>query len=459
MKSEGSKIKEAAGTYNRRLNEFFFSYCRIVMLLRELTVLRKSCNLVIKSQQGDSVSHKRDRFVLKTSYIRIHSVLPKLRSSVNTEAKIGVFSVADQFCTFLLVLPSVGVNLSPRLSPSPESYKLKTISLWHGLRSTCSGHFIFVYLPSANMPALPLAASSNGYRANSSPSNKDDILTTHIYVVKEKEKRIHTRYLSRFYLWWFVDERGMLSRGIQCLCMCMCVCVFIPCNDRNEWNNLHNTTVDERFVVADQRTRVILKEKRGRRESLVVLVDRSFAVLFSLIPRARYYVGLAVSNRHMPRPDHDQVEQVARAQRFTREKENEKERRRREEASLNGGKDAVLRSPSYAPSWRLPPFYMNASSKDSLGKESPCLPTASALQSPGTYLLLSRSRHPIAKHMDKLVSCAAWRVAREGSGERERGEGQGQGETTRHASRMPIAEEPSFELPSSFSPSTTVDWE
>nr|KAF7417044.1 hypothetical protein H0235_011575 [Vespula pensylvanica] len=231
----------------------------------------------------------------------------KEAAGVNTEAKIGVFSVAGQFRTFLLVLPSVGVNLSPRLSPSPESYKLKTISLWHGLRSTCSGHFIFVYLPSANMPALPLAASSNGYRANSSPSNKDDILTTHIYVV---------------------------------------------------WNNLHNTTVDECFVVADQRTRVILKEKRGRRESSVVLVDRSFAVLFSLIPRARYYVGLAVSNRHMPRPDHDQVEQVARAQRFTREKENEKERRRREEPSLNGGKDAVLRSPSYAPSWRLPPFYM-----------------------------------------------------------------------------------------------------
>ncbi|KAF7391174.1 hypothetical protein HZH66_009654 [Vespula vulgaris] len=82
-------------------------------------------------------------------------------------------------------------------------------------------------------------------------------------------------------------------------------------------------------------------------------------------------------------------------------------------------------------------YVVNASSKDSLGKaESPCLPTASALQSPGTYLLLSRSRHPIAKHMDKLVSCAAWRVAREGSGERERGEGQGQGETTRHASRV-----------------------
>ncbi|KAL2714082.1 hypothetical protein V1478_016639, partial [Vespula squamosa] len=258
---------------------------------------------------------------------------------------------------------TVGVNLSSRLSPSPESYKLKTISLWHRLRSTCSGHFIFVYLPSANMPALPLAASSNGYRANSSPSNNDDILTTHIYVVS---------------------------------------------------NNLHNTTVDGCFVAADQRTRVILKGKREGRESSVVLVDRSFAVLFSLIPRARYYVGLAVSNRHMPRPDHDQVEQVARAQRFTREKENEKERRRREEPRLNGGKDAVLRSPSYAPSWRLPPFYMSLLS---------CLQRP--LWSPGTYLLLSRSRHPIAKHMDKLVSCAAWRVAREVVGKEKEGEGKG----------------------------------
>lgn len=133
-------------------------------------------------------------------------------SSVNTEAKIGVFSVADQFCTFLLVLPSVGVNLSPRLSPSPESYKLKTISLWHGLRSTCSGHFIFVYLPSANMPALPLAASSNGYRANNSPSNKDDILTTHIYVVVYVYQ-CTSRYACALSHFFFVTVRKRRRKG------------------------------------------------------------------------------------------------------------------------------------------------------------------------------------------------------------------------------------------------------
>lgn len=48
---------------------------------------------------------------------------------------------------------SVGVNLSPRLSPNTELYKLKPISL-PGLRSSYLGHFIFVYLLSANMPGL-----------------------------------------------------------------------------------------------------------------------------------------------------------------------------------------------------------------------------------------------------------------------------------------------------------------
>lgn len=47
----------------------------------------------------------------------------------------------------------VGVNLSPRLSPNTELYKLKPISL-PGLGSSYSGHFIFVYLLSANMPGL-----------------------------------------------------------------------------------------------------------------------------------------------------------------------------------------------------------------------------------------------------------------------------------------------------------------
>ena len=73
------------------------------------------------------------------------------------------FSSSSSFASLLPHIPrprprppssSVGVNLSPRLSPNPELYKLKPISL-PGLRSSYSGHFIFVYLLSANMPGLP----------------------------------------------------------------------------------------------------------------------------------------------------------------------------------------------------------------------------------------------------------------------------------------------------------------
>lgn len=56
---------------------------------------------------------------------------------------------------------SVGVNLSPRLSPNTELYKLKPISL-PGLGSSYSGHFIFVYLLSANMPGLLRSSQATG---------------------------------------------------------------------------------------------------------------------------------------------------------------------------------------------------------------------------------------------------------------------------------------------------------
>jgi len=58
---------------------------------------------------------------------------------------------------------SVGVNLSPRLSPNTELYKLKPISL-PGLGSSYSGHFIFVYLLSANMPGLLRSSQATGQR-------------------------------------------------------------------------------------------------------------------------------------------------------------------------------------------------------------------------------------------------------------------------------------------------------
>lgn len=56
---------------------------------------------------------------------------------------------------------SVGVNLSPRLSPNTELYKLKPISL-PALGSSYSGHFIFVYLLSANMPGLLRSSQATG---------------------------------------------------------------------------------------------------------------------------------------------------------------------------------------------------------------------------------------------------------------------------------------------------------
>lgn len=65
-------------------------------------------------------------------------------------------SPLDRLCPW-----SVGVNLSPRLSPNTELYKLKPISL-PGLGSSYSGHFIFVYLLSANMPGLLRSSRATG---------------------------------------------------------------------------------------------------------------------------------------------------------------------------------------------------------------------------------------------------------------------------------------------------------
>jgi len=56
----------------------------------------------------------------------------------------------------------VGVNLSPRLSPNTELYKLKPISLPRDSGSSYSGHFIFVYLLSANMPGLLRSSQATG---------------------------------------------------------------------------------------------------------------------------------------------------------------------------------------------------------------------------------------------------------------------------------------------------------
>lgn len=67
---------------------------------------------------------------------------------------------------------SVGVNLSPRLSPNTELYKLKPISPPE-LRSSYSGHFIFVYLLSANMPGLLLLLRCSVAAA---ATGSDDIL-------------------------------------------------------------------------------------------------------------------------------------------------------------------------------------------------------------------------------------------------------------------------------------------
>lgn len=105
------------------------------------------------------------------------SLLPRGLHLLLFSSSLFAFSFSSSFASLPLLPPlpscprppssSAGVNLSPRLSPNPELYKLKPISL-PGLRSSYSGHFIFVYLLSANMLGLPRSgeqpATTNGQR-------------------------------------------------------------------------------------------------------------------------------------------------------------------------------------------------------------------------------------------------------------------------------------------------------
>lgn len=119
-----------------------------------------SCLLPLRREKvgrAEKTRSKHRSILFHPPAFAVHSLSLFLFSSFTFFLQLSLFAVRSP----PLLSLSVGVNLSPRLSPNTELYKLKPISLPR-LPSSFSGYFIFVYLLSANMPGLLRSSQATG---------------------------------------------------------------------------------------------------------------------------------------------------------------------------------------------------------------------------------------------------------------------------------------------------------